>query len=60
MLYGEAPAGVRIGEPRNLPVMILAASLGLLVVLGVALPRPISTLIDRSVQSIQSAGRLNP
>jgi hydrogenase-4 component F len=60
MLYGEAPAGVRIGEPRNLPVMILAASLGLLVVLGVALPRPISTLIDRSVQSIQSTGRLNP
>jgi hydrogenase-4 component F len=56
MLYGEAPAGVRVGERRSLPVLILAASLGLLVVLGVTLPRPISTLINQSVQSLQSAG----
>ena len=52
MLYGEAPAGVLVGERRNWPVAALAVSVGVLVVLGVALPRPISTLITQSVRGV--------
>jgi hydrogenase-4 component F len=52
MLYGEAPAGVPIGERRNWPVAALAVSVGVLVVLGVTLPRPLSTLIAQSVHGV--------
>jgi hydrogenase-4 component F len=52
MLYGEAPAGVPIGERRNWSVAVLAVSVGILVALGVTLPRPISTLITQSVRGI--------
>jgi hydrogenase-4 component F len=52
MLYGEAPAGVPVGERRNWSVAALAVSVGVLVVLGVTLPRPISTLITQSVRGV--------
>ena len=52
MLYGEAPAGVPVGERRNWSVAALAVSVGVLVVLGVALPRSISTLIVQSVRGV--------
>jgi hydrogenase-4 component F len=52
MLYGEAPEGVPVGERRNWPVAALAVSVGVLVVLGVILPRPISTLITQSVRGV--------
>lgn len=52
MLYGEAPAGVPVGERRNWSVAALALSVGVLVVLGVALPRPLSTLITQSVRGV--------
>jgi hydrogenase-4 component F len=52
MLYGEAPAGVPIGERRDWSVAALALSVGVLVVLGVTLPRPISTLITQSVRGV--------
>jgi len=52
MLYGEAPAGVSVGERRNWSVAALAVSVGVLVVLGVILPQPISTLIHQSVRGL--------
>ena len=52
MLYGEMPSGVEIGETRSWPVVALALSVGLLIVLGVTLPQPISTLITQSVRGV--------
>jgi hydrogenase-4 component F len=52
MLYGEVPAGVPVGERRTWPVAALAVSVGVLVVLGVILPQPISTLIHQSVRGL--------
>jgi len=52
MLYGEVPDGVPVGEGRTWSVAALAVSVGVLVVLGVILPRPISTLIHQSVSSL--------
>jgi len=52
MLYGQAPAGVRVGERAGLTVAALAVSMGLLVVLGVTLPSSISTLIHQSVAAL--------
>jgi hydrogenase-4 component F len=52
MLYGEAPAGVTVGERHGWSVAVLAVPVGVLIVLGVALPRPISTLITQSVHGV--------
>jgi len=52
MLYGEAPAGVTVGERHGWSVMALALSVGVLIVLGVTLPRPLSALITQSVRGI--------
>jgi hydrogenase-4 component F len=52
MLYGEAPAGVLAGERVGWSLAALAMSAGVLVVLGVALPRPISFLITESVRRV--------
>jgi hydrogenase-4 component F len=52
MLYGDAPAGVRVGERGGWAVAALAASIGLLVAFGVALPSAISTLIHQSVAAL--------
>lgn len=45
MLYGEVPAGVPVGERRGWPLVALAGTAGVLVVLGVALPGPMSELL---------------
>ena len=52
MLYGEAPAGLTVGERREWSVTVLAVSVGVLVVLGVVLPRPIAALITQSVRGV--------
>jgi len=52
MLYGSAPEGVRTGEERSWPIAALTVSAVVLVVLGVTLPTPISTLIHESVGSL--------
>jgi hydrogenase-4 component F len=52
MLYGEAPAGLTVGERREWSVTVLALSVGVLVVLGVVLPRPIAALITQSVRGV--------
>jgi len=52
MLYGEAPAGVTVGERHGWSVTALAVSVGVLIVLGVTLPRPISALITQSVRGV--------
>lgn len=52
MLYGKAPAGVAVGERRGWSLAVLALSVGVLVMLGVILPWPISTLITQSVSGV--------
>jgi hydrogenase-4 component F len=52
MLYGDAPAGVRVGERGAWPLTLLAVPAGVLVILGVILPRPLSTLIQQSVSRV--------
>jgi hydrogenase-4 component F len=52
MLYGGVPEGVRLGEQRSWPILALIVPAALLVVLGVTLPTPISTLIHQSVGSL--------
>ena len=52
MLYGEVPAGVQVGERCGWSVTAVAVSVGVLVVLGVTLPRPIATLITQSVRGV--------
>ncbi len=52
MLYGDAPEGVTVGERRSWPVVTLLVPAILLVVLGVALPTPLSTLIRHGVGSL--------
>ena len=52
MLYGEAPAGVRVGERGAWPIAMLAVPVGVLVMLGVILPGPISKLIHQSVSGL--------
>jgi hydrogenase-4 component F len=53
MLYGEAPAGIAIGEQRTWPLAALAASAAVLVVLGVALPAPVATLVQRCAELLR-------
>jgi hypothetical protein len=52
MLYGDEPPGVLVGEHRSWSLAALAVAVGVLVVLGVTLPQPISTLITQSVRGV--------
>jgi hydrogenase-4 component F len=52
MLYGGVPEGVQAGEHRGWPILALVVPVAVLVVLGVALPAPISTLLRQSVGSL--------
>lgn len=49
MLYGQVPDGVAVGERRGWPTVTLAGCAVLLVVLGVVLPWPVTTILDRAV-----------
>jgi hydrogenase-4 component F len=50
MLYGEAPAGIRRGESQGWAVVPLVACAAMLVVLGLAVPAPMTELLDRIVE----------
>ena len=50
MLYGPAPAGIRRGESGGWAVVPLVACATMLVVLGIAVPAPITELLDRIVE----------
>jgi hydrogenase-4 component F len=50
MLYGAAPAGVRLGEGSGWAVLPLVGSVALLVILGVAVPAPMTALLHRIVE----------
>ena len=50
MLYGPAPAGIRRGESGGWAVVPLVACATMLVVLGIAMPAPITELLDRIVE----------
>lgn len=52
MLYGRAPAAIQAGEHGSWPVLALMVPLAILVVLGVTLPTPISTLLYQSVGGV--------
>jgi len=52
MLYGEPPPAVTVGERRDWSVTVLAVSVGMLIVLGVTLPRPVAALITQSVRGV--------
>jgi hydrogenase-4 component F len=52
MLYGDVPESIHAGEPRDWPLVVLVVPPAVLVVLGVTLPTPISTLIQESVGSL--------
>jgi hydrogenase-4 component F len=52
MLYGDPPEGVRIGEGREWPTVALMLPVAVLILLGVVLPGPVSTLIDRCVSNL--------
>jgi hypothetical protein len=52
MLYGSVPDRMRRIEQRDWPVLALAVPAVVLVVLGLTLPAPLSTLIYRSVASL--------
>ncbi|HVB39076.1 MAG TPA: proton-conducting transporter membrane subunit [Vicinamibacterales bacterium] len=50
MLYGEPPEGVPTGEPDRWALLPLAASVAILLVLGLSLPGPVSHLLARGVE----------
>jgi hydrogenase-4 component F len=50
MLYGPAPAGIRRGEDRGWAVVPLVACVAMLLVLGFAVPAPMTELLDRIVE----------
>ncbi len=50
MLYGPAPAGIRRGESGGWAVVPLVACATMLVVLGIAVPAPITELLGRIVE----------
>ena len=52
MLYGPPPEGVRAGEPRGWPILALLVPVAILVVLGMALPAPMSALLQQSVGTL--------
>jgi hydrogenase-4 component F len=52
MLYGDVPEGVTAGERRSWPIAALAVPAAILIVLGLTLPTPLSTLIHQSVGNL--------
>jgi hydrogenase-4 component F len=52
MLYGEAPEGIRMGEPREWTTVALILPVAVLILLGVVLPWPVSALIDQAVHNL--------
>jgi hydrogenase-4 component F len=50
MLYGAPPAGTAVGEGSAWPLVPLGACMAALVVLGLTLPAPLQTLLDRIVE----------
>src|SRR5262247_1267716 len=54
MLYGAPAAGVSVGEGSHWPLVPLAACIAALLVLGVALPTPLATLLRQIVEIVGS------
>ncbi|MPZ21400.1 MAG: hydrogenase 4 subunit F [Luteitalea sp.] len=52
MLYGPAPDDVPTGERASWPILVLIVPVAILVLLGVALPKPFSAFIHDSVASL--------
>jgi len=52
MLYGAAAVGVPVGERPAWPLLPLGVCLTTLVVLGITLPTPLQTLLDRIVEIV--------
>jgi len=52
MLYGASAGGVPVGERPAWPLLPLGVCLTTLVVLGITLPTPLQTLLDRIVEVI--------
>lgn len=52
MLYGAPTAGVPVGEGSRWPLVPLGACLTALVVLGIALPAPLATLLRQVVEIV--------
>jgi hypothetical protein len=52
MLYGAPTAGVAVGEGRRWPLVPLAVCVTALLVLGVALPAPLQTLLHQIVEIV--------
>jgi hydrogenase-4 component F len=50
MLYGAPAAGIAVGEGNAWPLVPLGLCLVALVVLGLTLPAPVQTLLDRTVE----------
>jgi hydrogenase-4 component F len=50
MLYGAPAAGTAVGEGSGWPLLPLGLCMGALVVLGLTLPAPLRTLLDRIVE----------
>ena len=49
MLYGAPPADVTLGEGTDWRFLFLTVNVGALVVLGLALPAPVSALLNQIV-----------
>jgi hydrogenase-4 component F len=52
MLYGDTPAGVRVGEGREWATVALVFPVAVLILLGVVLPGPVSALINQCVSNL--------
>jgi hydrogenase-4 component F len=52
MLYGPAPAGVAVGESAPWRLAPLALCIGALVLLGLAVPAPVATLLTRITEIV--------
>ncbi len=52
MLYGAPPPHVRLGEEKDWRFLLLAVDLAALVVLGLALPGPVETLLNQVVSIV--------
>jgi hydrogenase-4 component F len=52
MLYGPPPPDVSVGEPRDWRFILFAIDFAALVVLGLALPRPVGTLLNQVVSIV--------
>jgi hypothetical protein len=52
MLYGPPTADVAVGEASRWPLVPLGACMAALAVLGMTLPAPLGTLLDRIVEIV--------